>query len=282
MDSRQQMRNIIGNCAFCGYDGPPSVTESEAAKFVAMYSDPDLHPVIRKAVHAFRPMCDKCADRQDAKREAQTLAERVRLVTTMAYNRDMLPAAARQHTFERSNRDYEARNPDVWAYARAWEPRYGNFWLQGRPGVGKTYLTHCVANQALSQGISAGETTGHRLCEVAGWQFNERLRKAWSECELLVLQDVEKANWDAGGLRFLFDILDRRLSAERRIAITANATPEEMHKRWSNTLNRDLESATVAALFERLLPIKRLEMTGESIRREMATAVAEDEGEELF
>ncbi len=175
--------------------------------------------------------------------------------------------------FEKSNLSQQLRNQsfktfDFSLYSQEIDPQYGispysamqnivrvcktfiqefdrtekNLLFWGEPGLGKTFLSTCIAKELIKQGYSViYETTYQIVSLLEDYKFkrgedltalkaqNQRLY----ESDLLILDDLGAEFSTAYTNAALFDILNSRLIANKKTIINTNLTMKELSDRYS-------------------------------------------------
>ena len=118
-----------------------------------------------------------------------------------------------------------------------------NLLLQGAPGLGKTYLSACMARTVAAKGFSVCYDTA----SSALWAF-ERQRFSWDteeaeavssrvrqmlSCDLMVLDDLGTEMLSSRSVSALYSLIDTRLVNHRRTIISTNLSDEELMKRYT-------------------------------------------------
>jgi chromosomal replication initiation ATPase DnaA len=264
----EHLLSVFGRCHVCDADGGYTEAQLVAEGFdideLLRYYDV-VDDRMRDLFDTLGYTCNKCtwlkAEERDKRRRAVAAAK----TELVAYQSEAMPAAATAHRFIHSDAATEARNPDAWVWARAWTPPAGNAWVYGLEGTGKTYLGHCVLNAALGQGVSAAQVTAYDFTHAAR-RFNgdERL-KAFIKPGVLLLEDIDKGHWDEVSIQGLWNVLDKRHEAGRRLLVTANITGKEfaatVRAAWPGN------TSVQGTMFARLQPIAGLTLEGESLRK---------------
>ena len=124
-------------------------------------------------------------------------------------------------------------------YADAFAPGSGNLLFVGNTGLGKTFLSACIANAVTEKGCSVAYESAPRLfAKLEKNRFNpdeqsrEDVRKL-SQSDLLIIDDLGTEM--AGGFvtAALYELVNQRLLEEKSMIISTNLNVEEMAKRYS-------------------------------------------------
>ncbi len=114
------------------------------------------------------------------------------------------------------------------------------FW--GAPGLGKTFLSTCIAKELIKEGHSVIYETAYKIFSMLeDFKFRrtdnlEKLRDQTQklyECDLLILDDLGTEFSTNYTNAALFDILNSRLIANKKTIINTNLSPEELAKKYS-------------------------------------------------
>lgn len=207
-------------------------------------------------------LCPEC----ERKKRIQFFGEEVESHIQDSYAQGLIPFEAKECTFQNSDAEYESKNAEVWKGFRNRHILDTNKWICGPPGVGKTYLSRCVLNRYLFNKQSAIEVSAFTINQGKLIQERERFFNQIVDAVILLLEDVDKITWTASGLNTLYAIVNARSEKQQRMIITSNVTPERFSAYMKTQPIANI--SVVAAMMERFLPMKRVEMLGQSIRRE--------------
>lgn len=227
---------------------------------------------------SLRPACPVCADLGYVGTEAceclkaryaKRLTERLSVI---------LPI--KDQNFETFQMDFYAQQPDArmglsprdnmeynfeecWDYARHFGKQSRNLLLYGAPGLGKTFLSTCIAKAVSERGFSVAYDTaiailGYYEAEKFGsanaqaaTQYIRKYRRA----DLLIIDDLGAELTTSFTISALYDIINGRLMAKKPMIINTNLNPVELEKRYS------------AAIASRVLgEFSQLRFFGEDIR----------------
>jgi DNA replication protein DnaC len=118
----------------------------------------------------------------------------------------------------------------------------GNLLLQGTTGVGKTFLSNCVAKELLDQGFSVIYFTASELFKVFEDQTFKRnvnvedLHDQIFDCDLLIIDDLGTEFPNNFTITKLFQCLNERLLRNKSTVISTNLSLEEMRDTYSERI----------------------------------------------
>jgi DNA replication protein DnaC len=134
-------------------------------------------------------------------------------------------------------------------YARQFGPRSGNLLLTGQPGLGKTFLSACIARVVSESGFSVVyDTATHIFAQFEEAKFNREDGEAAREdanrcmkCDLLILDDLGTEMVTSFVQSALYQIVNGRLIAGKQTIISTNLNPAEIGRRYSPQILSRLE-----------------------------------------
>ncbi len=120
---------------------------------------------------------------------------------------------------------------------------WDNLYLYGGPGLGKTFLSACIARTVSEGGFSVVyDTAGSIFAAFESQKFSkdqEDLKDARDEtrrylrCELLIVDDLGTELNSPFVQTALYTLLNTRLTTGRRTVISSNLDPDQMRARYS-------------------------------------------------
>lgn len=117
---------------------------------------------------------------------------------------------------------------------------FDNLFLFGKPGLGKTFLSACIARVVSENGFSVVyDTAGNVFSAFEERKFSRDDEEAREEtnrylnCDLLILDDLGSELTTALTQATLYTLINTRLVAGRRTVISSNLSMEEVHRRYS-------------------------------------------------
>ena len=137
-------------------------------------------------------------------------------------------------------------------YARKFGKFYfHNLFLTGAPGLGKTFLSACIARTVSEQGFSVVYDTAVNVFarfeeqkfardrEEAGEARDETRR--YLGCDLLILDDLGSELTTPFVQSALYTLINSRLSADRRTVISSNLSMDQVRQRYTPQIASRLE-----------------------------------------
>ena len=124
-------------------------------------------------------------------------------------------------------------------YATTFAPSSGNLLFTGGTGLGKTFLSACIARTVADRGFSVVyESATHMFSKMERVKFNndQELRgevENYSRCDLLILDDLGTEMPGQFVTAALYSLLNDRLMAGMPMVISTNLNADELGRRYS-------------------------------------------------
>lgn len=228
------------------------IEEMQAVGFPANYLDDS-------------PMCSKCGDTgYDGTSVCSCLMELYREEQRKELSR-MLDLGA--DTFDAFNIDYYDDTPDpktgvsprgnmdfIYETCVRYAEKFGmarmNLLLSGGTGLGKTFLSTCIAKAVSDKGFSVVYDTAPELfARMEDDKFGrggdpDALREDVERdfrCDLLIIDDLGTEMITAFTVSALYSLLNSRLVTGKKTVINTNMPPEELRRRYSPQIASRLE-----------------------------------------
>lgn len=146
-------------------------------------------------------------------------------------------------------------------YAMNFSPNAGNLLFIGGTGLGKTFLSACIARAVADRGYSVVyETAGHLFSKLEQAKFSgsEEARREivkYNTCDLLILDDLGTEMPGQFVTAALYGLINDRLLANKPMVISTNLNVDELTRRYSPQIASRLHGS-----------FNRLTFVGEDIR----------------
>lgn len=146
-------------------------------------------------------------------------------------------------------------------YAATFAPSSGNLLFNGGTGLGKTFLSACIARTVADRGYSVVyESASHLFSKLERAKFSgdEEARKEilkYNACDLLIVDDLGTEMPGQFATAALYTLINDRMLENKPMVVSTNLTIEEIRRRYSPQIGSRLEGG-----------FKRLSFLGEDIR----------------
>ena len=150
---------------------------------------------------------------------------------------------------------------DCRRYAYGFHSKAGNLLFSGNTGLGKTFLSACIARAVADQGYSVVyESAGHLFSalEKARFEANDENRRAaakYTECDLLIVDDLGTELPGQFVTAALYSLINDRLLENRPTIISTNLNVDELARRYNSQIASRLRGS-----------YKRVAFVGDDIR----------------
>ena len=117
-----------------------------------------------------------------------------------------------------------------------------NLYIYGNTGVGKTFLSHCIAGDALTRGLSVIAFSAVELFDrLASFEFGHDFESVpgkdlITDCDLLIVDDLGTELVNAFTASKLFQIIDGRALRNHSTIISTNLSIGELRERYSERI----------------------------------------------
>lgn len=146
-------------------------------------------------------------------------------------------------------------------YAATFALSSGNLLFNGGTGLGKTFLSACIARTVADRGYSVVyESASHLFSKLERAKFSgdEEARKEtlkYNTCDLLIVDDLGTEMPGQFVTAALYTLVNDRMLENKPMVVSTNLTIEEIKRRYSPQIGSRLEGG-----------FKRLSFLGEDIR----------------
>ena len=124
---------------------------------------------------------------------------------------------------------------------------FKNLFLSGAPGLGKTFLSACIARTVSEKGFSVVyDTAGSIFAQFEARKFERDPDAAddtrrYLSCDLLILDDLGSEMTTPFVQSALYTLLNTRLTADLATVISSNLSMDDVHRRYSPQIASRLE-----------------------------------------
>ena len=135
-------------------------------------------------------------------------------------------------------------------YARKFSKRSMNLFFNGAPGLGKTFLSACIARVVADNGHSVVyDTASSIFAKFEDAKFSraddaEETRsevKRYLECDLLIFDDLGTEMSTAFTISAMYEIINTRLVTGKKTIVSSNLTLYELRHRYSEQIMSRIE-----------------------------------------
>lgn len=127
-------------------------------------------------------------------------------------------------------------------YAKNFRTDSGNLLFTGDTGLGKTFLSACIAREVSRQGFSVVYETAVHLftnMEQAKFDGNEEAKdkvKQYGDCDLLIVDDLGTEMAGNFTTTALYTLLNDRILSQKPTIISTNLTKDVMEQRYNTQI----------------------------------------------
>ena len=124
-------------------------------------------------------------------------------------------------------------------YAQNFSERSNNLLFSGDTGLGKTFLSACIARTVADRGYSVVyESAGHLFANLERAKFSgdEQARedvKKYTDCDLLIMDDLGTEMPGQFTTAALYSLVNDRILAGKPMIVSTNLTAEDLSRRYS-------------------------------------------------
>jgi DNA replication protein DnaC len=134
-------------------------------------------------------------------------------------------------------------------YARQFSPRSGNLLLSGDPGLGKTFLSACIARVVSESGHSVVyDTASHIFAQFETAKFRRDAEEDAArdvarcmQCDLLIVDDLGTEMTTALVTSALYELVNTRLVTGKKTIISTNLSPDAIGRRYGGQILSRIE-----------------------------------------
>lgn len=144
-------------------------------------------------------------------------------------NPNINPRALMQSTFQHCVR-----------YAKEFSKKSTSLLFRGDPGLGKTFLSACIARTVADNGFSVVyDTAGKLFADFETTRFGSDrsdLTQKYLQCDLLIIDDLGTEMTTQFTLSVLYQVINTRLMEDKPVIISTNLSTDAISKRYAGPI----------------------------------------------
>ena len=199
------------------------------------------------------PICDQCGGTGYI---GANMCECLKELCRQEQKRELTFLTGGRETFNQFQLDYYPDRPDPKLgisarqimektlqkcrnYAYSFGNHSGNLLFSGGTGLGKTFLSACIARVVADRGFSVVyESAPHLFAKLEAAKFssteeNRREAAQFSECDLLIIDDLGTEMPGQFTIAALYTLLNDRILAGKPMVVSTNLNIDEIMRRYS-------------------------------------------------
>ncbi len=209
------------------------------------------------------PICDHCGGNGYV---GSTMCECLRELCRQEQKKELTFLNVGRESFEQFRLDYYPERDSIRAlmektfqlcrrYAYSFSEKSPNLLFSGDTGLGKTFLSACIARTVADSGYSVVyETAGHLFGKMERAKFanDEQARRECDKylaCDLLIVDDLGTEMPGQFTTSALYSLINDRIQAGRPTIISTNLTSEEFAMRYNRQIASRLRGNYVRVPF---------------------------------
>lgn len=130
-----------------------------------------------------------------------------------------------------------------------------NLIFRGAPGLGKTFMSACIAREVIAKGFSVyyesvvSAFDAFDKAQFRGDESSDNRVKRMLDCDLMILDDLGTEFIKPSSMSALYTIINSRISSSLPTIISTNLSAEDMEQRYSGAINSRINGYYTEYLF---------------------------------
>lgn len=144
---------------------------------------------------------------------------------------------------------------DCRKYAASFSPASPSLLFSGGTGLGKTFLSACIARQVADSGFGVIYETATRLFAdfeaekfAADREENRGLTRKYLACDLLIIDDLGMEISSSYITATIYNVIDTRITLKKPTIISTNLSMQELEKRYNERF-----TSRIIGFYDRLI-----------------------------
>ena len=209
------------------------------------------------------PICDRCGGSGYV---GATMCECLQELCRQEQKKELTFLNVGRESFEHFRLDYYPERDNIRTvmektfqicrkYAYGFTEKSGNLLFSGDTGLGKTFLSACIARTVADRGYSVVyESAGHLFgkLERAKFENDEAAReetKKYTACDLLIIDDLGTEMAGQFVSAALYSLINDRLLAGKPMIISTNLNSDDLSRRYSPQIASRLRGSFMRVAF---------------------------------
>lgn len=206
----------------------------------------------------YQPLCPLCMDEGSVDGKPCSCFQK--LLIERYYDQSNLKNILEKENFDTFRMDYYSHQKGAYPispreqmerillsciqYAKNFSDERKNLYFFGDPGLGKTFLSHCIAKELLDDGyLVVYQTATDLLDMIRKSKFHQTDREGEQQaihylyqCDLLIIDDLGTETLTEFANNELFNLINRRLKENKKMLISTNLPLNKLEGRYSARL----------------------------------------------
>ena len=209
------------------------------------------------------PICDRCGGNGYV---GSQMCECLRELCRQEQKKELTFLSVGRESFEQFRLDYYPERDNIRAlmektfqlcrrYAMSFTEKSPNLLFSGDTGLGKTFLSACIARTVADNGYSVMyESAGHLFAKLERAKFSgdEEARREsgrFQECDLLIVDDLGTEMPGQFTTAALYSLINDRILSGKSTIISTNLTIDELERRYNRQIASRLRGSYVRVPF---------------------------------